>query len=124
MSAVGHSAREVLKDSTTQNKAAGVDTVVSIRSKLTHEDSFDLRIDAVASSVSGACNMVLETAYTKDGPWFAAKSVALVNGSNELKITKHDAGDVTYLPLRSQCRIVITGAGSCDIDSLRKSERR
>ncbi len=129
MSAVGHSARDILKDDTTQSVAASAtDQVVSIsRFNLSHEDSLHLRIDAVVANTAGGTPvMKLQTAYTKDGPWFDSKTINLANGNIELKITEADSSDATYLPLRSNARVVVsTGAGvSCDITALKKSERR
>jgi len=124
MGAVGHSSKDILKDDTTQSHPGSGSTQASIRFKLSHEDSLDLRIDAVAANTSGSVTLKLQTAYTSQGPWFDAKSVTVTDGNVELKITKEDSSDATYLPLRSNGRIVLEGAGTCDIEGLRKSDRR
>ena len=84
-------------------------------SPITYEASKCMVVAITAANVSGSVDVILQSRVGQE-PWVTAKSVALANGTNYIKLMAEVAADQPLLPLLPLVRIVANGAGSADIN--------
>ena len=95
---------------------------------LTAGDTLNFRVDLVVSNVAGTCTVKMQSRAT-GGTWgdlgSANASVVLANGTNTIRLNKETTADLVDLPIRKECRLVITtdGTGTVDIDSITHERR-
>jgi len=95
---------------------------------LTAGDTLNFRVDLVVSSVVGTPVVKMQSRPT-GGTWedlgSANASVTLSNGNNTIRLNKETVADLVDLPIRKECRLVITtdGSSSVDVDSITHERR-
>ena len=102
---------------------AGLTDAQVVNLPLSAYASLNLRVDAVVSGVAGTCTLKIQS--RAPGGQFedlgsANASVALANGSNSIRLNKETAADLVDMPLRKDCRLVLTtdGSGAVTFDKL------
>jgi hypothetical protein len=122
---MAYSAVNVLKDLTSQTVAASQTNSVLVgrgpRDCFAIQPAFmrGICIDVVCSAVTvgGGITLKLQTRYSNAQSWVDSVTVAVTAaGTFSLKLLDTIAGDQTYLPLRSEGRVVVTtGAASASV---------
>lgn len=116
-----HSARGVLLDNASQTVGASqTNAVLSEVFYLTAADSQNLVVDFNVTAVAVTTGVTAKLQDSQDGTnWFDKKTLAVANGSTGWKTIKIAATDATndaqWLPLRHQCRLVVTSGVSDSI---------
>lgn len=69
-----------------------------------------LAVDIVCSAGSGTVKLQHQVGET----WTDLKSTAVAVGVSSIKVNKEDAADLTLLPIREKCRLLVTGTLTID----------